>query len=70
MMRELIRHDWTKEDWSEYRKKINRESQRKRRMIAAKKGLCRMCGSKQPLPGKKTCKDCLDRVKQWQKENR
>ena len=65
-----IQHDWSKEDYKEYRRKICRESQRKRRKKAAEIGLCHICGSKQPIPGKMTCKDCLDRVKNWQKENR
>lgn len=70
MKRELTQHDWEKEDWKEYHRKICREAQKKRRALAAEKGLCRICGYKQPIPGKKTCKDCLDRVKKWQRENR
>ena len=64
------RHDWSKEDYIEYRRKINREAQRKRRALAKKNGMCSICGNYAPEKGKKTCQYCISRVVEWQKRGK
>ena len=48
----------TPEEHKEYRRKIVRESQRKRRMLTREQGLCTICCNDLPEPGYKTCKRC------------
>lgn len=66
----LIHHDWTKEDHGEYRRKIVRESQRKRREQAKEQGLCQMCARNLPRTGYTTCEACYTRVRAWQDKRR
>lgn len=63
----LIYHDWTKEDYREYRCKICRESQKKRRQKAKEDGLCVICARNLTEHGYSTCTECLTRVKECQK---
>ena len=70
MTGELIRHDWTKEDYGEYRKRIVRESQRRRRAKAKEEGKCSICATYPADPGRKTCRYCYDRVVEWNNKNR
>lgn len=70
MESENVRHDWSKEDYGEYRRKIVRESQKKRRKKAMEKGLCPICCIRTPIEGRSTCEICLNRVKTWQNKNR
>lgn len=65
MGNELIRHDWTKEDYREYRKRIVRESQRRRRAKAREKGLCTMCARFPAEQDRMTCNYCYNRVVKW-----
>lgn len=65
MGNELIRHDWNKEDYTEYRRKICRESQRKRRRLAVEKGLCSICATYPAREVKLTCEYCNDRAIAW-----
>lgn len=58
-----IQHDWTKEDRREYRNTLCRESQRKRRKLAKRNGMCSICCSEPARPGRKTCQYCTDRAK-------
>lgn len=46
----------TGEEYKEYRRRVVRESQRKRRMLARERGLCSICCNDLPEPGYKTCK--------------
>ena len=64
----LIRHDWSKEDHAEYRKKLVRESQRKRREAAKEQGLCQMCARELPRVGYATCEKCYARVLAWKEK--
>ena len=55
-------HDWTREDFVEYRKAIYRMAQRKRRAEAKKNGQCAICAANPARPGMKTCADCSSRA--------
>lgn len=65
-----VSHDWTKEDYAEYRRKLCRESQRKRRAAAREKGYCVICANRPALEGYATCQQCYERVRLWQKEHK
>lgn len=66
----LIRHNWSVEDHGEYRRKLSRESQRKRRSGAREKGLCIMCVKSPREFGRSTCQKCYERVLIWQYKKR
>ncbi len=66
----LIKHDWSKEDYAEYRRKIVRESQRKRREQAKEQGLCQICAKNLPRIGYTTCEQCYIRVLKWQEKRK
>ena len=66
----LIYHDWSKEDYTEYRRKINREAQRKRRAKARENGYCVICAKNFTEYGYYTCNECLTRVKKCQSKKR
>lgn len=68
MGNELIRHDWNKEDYKEYRRRICRESQRRRRTMAVAYGLCSICASYPAREGMLTCENCNDCAKAWNKK--
>lgn len=61
----LIHHDWDKEDYGEYRRKIVRESQRKRRAKARTQGLCLICAKNPAAEGYTACAECYSRVLKW-----
>lgn len=63
-------HDWTREDFMEYRRTISRIAQRKRREAAKEKGLCSICAKKPARQGKKTCTECSNRANEWHKRKR
>lgn len=66
----LVYHDWTKEDYGEYRRKMCRESQRKRRAKARLNGMCSICCKYPAIEGYKTCQDCYSRVRVWQAKHK
>lgn len=68
--KESTKHDWTVEDYAEYRRAMVRESQRKRRALARAVGLCTMCAIRPHAPGRLTCDKCNDRVKAYNKRRR
>lgn len=59
------KHDWTVEDYAEYRRAMVRQSQRKRRTLAKAVGLCSICCSRVHAPGRVTCDECNNRVKAY-----
>lgn len=63
----LIKHDWNKEDYIEYRRKLCRESQKKRRQKAKEEGKCVICVRNLAEHGYSTCAECLARIKKSQK---
>ena len=65
-----VSHDWTKEDYGEYRKEMSRYSQRKRRAAAREKGYCVICASRPAQEGYATCQQCYARVRLWQKNHK
>ena len=60
-------HDWTVEDYEEYRRDIVRRSQAKRRRMAKRDGMCSICCIRQARPGRKTCVECNERAKEYNK---
>ena len=48
------------------RRKIVRESQRRRRERAKEKGMCIICCIRLPEDGYKTCRECIERVKNYE----
>lgn len=68
--KESTKHDWTVEDYAEYRRAMVRESQRKRRALARAAGKCTMCAIRPHAPGRLTCDECNDRVKAYNKRRR
>lgn len=63
-------HDWSVENYGEYRRKLVRESQRKRREKARSLGLCIICATNPSLTGYSTCQKCYARVRIWQYKKR
>ena len=55
-------HDWSVEDYEEYRRTLSRESQRRRREFAQANGLCIICCRNPARPNLKTCADCSQRA--------
>ena len=68
--KKTTQHDWTVEDYAEYRRTMVRESQRKRRALAKAVGLCSICCRRVHAPGRVTCDECNDRIKAYQKRRR
>ena len=62
-----VKHDWSKEDYGEYRRKMIRESQKKRRMRAKESGLCGVCCKRPVKEGYKTCEMCILRTIDYNK---
>ena len=62
-----IKHDWSVEDYAEYRKKLVRESQRRRRARAKENGMCPMCCVRPARKGKTTCEECGKYAKDYAK---
>lgn len=58
-------HDWTVEDYEEYRRELVRISQRKRRARARELGLCPICCVREPEEDKKSCEDCCKRARDY-----
>lgn len=65
-----VRHDWTREDFTEYRRTMRRIAQRKRRKTAKKNGMCVMCCKTKARPGMKTCGKCGERSAEYAKKQR
>jgi len=65
-----IKHDWTIKDYREYRRKLCRESQRKRRERAMAGGFCRICCVKPAVHGHVTCEACASYAREYQRRNR
>ena len=55
------------EGYDEYRREIVNKSQRKRREKARKMGLCCICCLRPARPDKKTCVECNERSKAYNK---
>lgn len=53
-------------EYIEYRRKMARESQRKRRIRAKEQGLCSICVKNPATEGYATCEQCYARVRIWQ----
>lgn len=68
--KESTKHDWTVEDYAEYRRAVVRQSQRKRRALAKAVGLCSICCSRMHAPGRVTCDECNNRVKAYNRRRR
>lgn len=64
--RENTRHDWSKEDYKEYRRAVVRKAQHKRRAKAREQGLCGICAKNPAVKGRSTCEQCYSRVLKWQ----
>ena len=62
MRKDLVRHDWTVEDYNEYCREKVRICQRKRRKAARTSGNCIICCCRQARPGRKTCGECSERM--------
>lgn len=58
----------TDEEYKEYRRRIVRESQRRRRMQAAKDGKCVICATRPARQGKKTCEQCCQQIMGYMKK--
>ena len=65
-----VKHDWNVEDYDEYRRKLCRESQRKRRAKAKENGMCGICCKNPALEGYSTCQKCYARVRLWQRNHK
>lgn len=65
-----VRHDWTREDFTEYRRAMCRIAQQKRRKSAKKRGLRSICAVNPARPGMKTCGKCGDRSIEYAKKRR
>ncbi len=65
-----VRHGWTREDFTEYRRTMCRIAQQKRRKSAKKRGLCSICAANTTRPGMKTCGKCGDRYAEYAKKRR
>lgn len=50
------------EEYIDYRRKVVRESQRRRRLLAKEQGLCSICCLNIPDAGHVTCLDCRMRI--------
>jgi hypothetical protein len=57
-----IKHDWSVEDYEEYRRTLSRNSQKKRREEAKKKGMCSICCRNKARKDKLTCAECSERI--------
>ena len=68
--RENTRHDWSKEDYAEYRRKLVRECQRRRRERAREEGMCSICAAYPAEYGRKTCQKCFMRAVVWQAKHK
>lgn len=55
-------HVWDDEGYQNYRRRLVRESQKKRRLIAEKEGRCISCCINDADPGRKTCAACRKRI--------
>ena len=62
-----MKHDWSAEDFDEYRKAIVRKSQAKRRRSAISSGMCSMCCTREAREGMKTCAVCSERANRLNK---
>lgn len=60
-------HDRKAEDYKEYRKKIVRECQKRRRERAKAQGKCIICCKEQADQGTTTCRNCRERVRKYAK---
>lgn len=58
----MVKHDWSVEDYEEYRKRLSRESQQRRREKAIKTGMCLICCKNKARKGKRTCEECSARI--------
>ena len=52
----------TPEEYQEYRRKVVRASQKKRRALAKERGLCSICCLRVPDRGRVTCAECRERI--------
>ena len=73
-MREVViegrrqKRDKTSEEYKEYRREIVRNSQRKRRALAKKNGICPICGWRKAEAGFINCKECKEKAKEYAKK--
>jgi hypothetical protein len=67
---EEMKRDWNNEDYTEYRRKIARESQQLRREYARAKGMCTICCINPARPKMLTCQKCSDRIAKRSNERR
>ena len=58
----------TREEYNEYHRPIVRQSQKRRRAEAARKGLCSICCKERPEIGYKTCRSCREAVSKANKK--
>lgn len=52
------KNEMSAEEYLEYRRKICRESQRRRRIVAKANGICIICCKRPAREGRKTCAEC------------
>ena len=64
-----MKHDWSVEDYDEYRKNLVNSCQRVRRERAKANGLCSICCIRPARKNKKTCQVCSDRANRYGKEH-
>ena len=67
-MTEKKTHVWDDEGYTNYRRRIVRESQRRRRMKAESEGRCIVCCINDADIGKKTCSECRKKISGAQKK--
>ena len=62
------KRDKTSEEYKEYRREIVRNSQRKRRALAKKNGICPICGWRKAEEGFINCTECKQKAKEYAKK--
>lgn len=68
---EPIKHNWSKEDYKEYRRYIVRQAQRRRRLKAREEGICPTCFHNVLTDGRSVCAECSKRIadRAWERRN-
>ena len=66
----MVRHDWAKEDYREYRNAQVRKSQKLRRDIARGNGMCIICCKAPAREYMSTCFECSTRIAKRNRERR
>lgn len=65
-----MKHDWSVENYREYRNEIVRKAQAKRRQSAKQAGKCICCCARKASKNHVTCKKCRERIGEYYKVKR